>query len=66
MEKNIVSGSLAELLSELEYVISIIYARGLLEEGFDEETICNAIRLCHIRGKVKAIEAIEKFKNKED
>ena len=62
MGKNVVSGSVAELLSELEYVISIIYARGILEEGFEEETICSVIKLCHIRGKVKATEAIEKFK----
>lgn len=62
MGKNVVSGSLVELLSELEYVISIIYARGTLEEGYDESVIRGAIDFCHLRGKDNAQRAIEKFK----
>lgn len=61
MGKNVVSGSLVELLSELEYVISIIYARGTLEEGYNESVIRGAIDFCHLRGKDNAQRAIEKF-----
>lgn len=61
MEKNIVSGSIVELLSELEYVISIIYARGTLEDGYDESVVKDAVDFCHSRGRDNALRAIEKF-----
>ena len=65
-EKNIVKGSLVDLLTELEYVISIIYARGTLEEGYDESVIRGAIDFCHLRGKDNAERAIEKFEQGQD
>ena len=61
MEKSDVRGTLAELLSEMEYVISIIYARGMLEEGYDESVVKDAVDFCHSRGRDNALRAIEKF-----
>lgn len=61
MEKSEVRGSLAELLSEMEYVISIIYARGILEEGYNESVVKDAVDFCHLRGRDNVLRAIGEF-----
>jgi hypothetical protein len=59
--KNIVRGSLTELLSELELVISMIYIQGIFKEGYSVDVISETIDLCNKRGMEKVIEAMKDF-----
>ena len=64
--KNIIRGSLTELLSELELVISMIYIQGIFKEGYSIDVISETIDLCNKRGMEKVIEAMKEFEEESN